>query len=198
MLVPAGILTAWTRFLPSGSTILRLLFAVAAVVATIATYLSVTDSGNTTTSGRGYFLGLLVANLIIILILSFALGSRVFGLVQENRATGGGARLRLRIIALCGLAAMIPTLVAAMLGVLINRSIESWFSDRVYAVVENAAEAAGAAQGALISDTVKSLQEVVSDLDDVTVQEAFVSAPDQFRDFLGLEADLRQLAAIVS
>ena len=117
-------------FGPAGAAVLRVLFALAAIIATFATYLSVSDVGNTSTTGSPLMFWLLVANLVVILFLAAALTARIWRLVKENQETGGGARLRLRIIALFGLAAMVPTVVvAAFMGTLINRSVENWFSE---------------------------------------------------------------------
>ena len=147
-----------TNFGPVGTIILRVLFAVSAILATIATYMSVADS-QTSTASSPLMIWLLVVNLIFILILGAALTARIYKLFKENHDTQGGARLRLRIIALFGLAAMVPTIIAALLGTLINRSVDNWLSERVYAVVENSSEAAEASVTAVINDVQNNFKE---------------------------------------
>ncbi|ACT59349.1 sensor histidine kinase NtrY-like [Hirschia baltica] len=185
-----------TNYGPVGTAVLRALFAISAIVATFATYLSVADVGNTSTAGSPMMTWLLVANLFIILILAAALMARIYRLFRENRSTQGGARLRLRIIALFGLAAMVPTIIAALLGTLINRSVENWFSERVYAVIENASDAANASFTAVISDVRSNVTEAAKDLNDASVVAAFTEAPLQFKEFLTAESQLRNLPVL--
>ncbi len=128
------------------STTFKVLFALAAVIAAGATYMSVTDN-SPQGAGRPALLWLLGANLVLITGIASVLGLRVHQLLKENRETGGGARLRLRIIFLFSLAAAIPTLIVAIfLAVIINRSIESWFSGPMNQIVVSGREAAAAAK----------------------------------------------------
>ncbi len=184
------------NFGPIGTIVLRVLFAVSAILATIATYLSVADSQASTASSP-LMIWLLVVNLVFILILGAALTARIYKLFKENQDTQGGARLRLRIIALFGLAAMVPTIIAALLGTLINRSVDNWLSERVYAVVENASEAAEASVTAVINDVRNNVAEAVTDLNDESVVAAYSNAPVQFQEFLALESQLRDLPVLV-
>lgn len=190
-------LKSLTNFGPRSTALLRAMFAVSAIVATFATYLSVSDVGNTTTAGSPKMMWLLVANLCIILLLGAALTARIYRLFKENRDTQGGARLRIRIIALFGLAAMVPTIIAALLGILINRSVENWFSESVYAVIDNASEAMTASQNSVISEVVNNLREAALDLNDPSVVAALSEAPVQYQEFLSAESQLRNLPVLI-
>jgi two-component system nitrogen regulation sensor histidine kinase NtrY len=120
----------------------KLLFAAATVMAIAVTYLALSASSPVALD-RTTLQWLQYANLGLIALIGGVLSLRVFQLLRENRQTRGGARLRLRIIALFSLAAAIPTLVVAgFLAFGINRSVESWFSAPVLKVVE-AGRAAG-------------------------------------------------------
>ncbi|MFC7290534.1 sensor histidine kinase NtrY-like [Hirschia litorea] len=185
-----------TNFGPIGTAVLRGLFAVAAIVATFATYLSVADVGNTSTAGSPMMTWLLVGNLLIILVLAAALTARIYRLFKENQSTQGGARLRLRIIALFGLAAMVPTIIAALLGTLINRSVENWFSGRVSAVIEISSEAAKAAESAVVQEVIKNLREAASDLNGTAEVQAYTDDPQRYQEFLELESGLRSLPTL--
>lgn len=146
------------------SNTFKVLFALAAVVAAGATYVAVTDEGPETAGQPGLF-WLLIANLVAIAGIGGMLGLRVLQLLRENRQTGGGARLRLRIIFLFSLAAAIPTvIVAGFLAVTINRSVENWFSAPILAIVESAREAGRATQTELLASADDDLRAVGNDL----------------------------------
>lgn len=81
-------------------------------------------------------------NLVLILILSALMALRVRALLTV-KPDDAGARLHLRFVALFALAAVAPAVVVALfMGVLVNRGVENWFSQRVQTVVENSATVA--------------------------------------------------------
>ena len=81
-------------------------------------------------------------NLILILALTLVVFVR-FGALLEARDRDPGARLQLRFVTLFALAAVAPAVVVALFyGVLVNRGVENWFSQRVQTVVENSATVA--------------------------------------------------------
>lgn len=146
------------------STGFRLLFALATVIAAGSTYLAVTDNDPTDAGPPGLF-WLLIANLIIIAGVAGLLGRRVMRLVKENRETGGGARLRLRIIFLFSLSAAIPSLiVAAFLAAAINRSVESWFSEPVTRIVGQGTAAARATIDDLTDEAQGEVEAMMNDI----------------------------------
>lgn len=184
-------------FGPTGAALLRTLFALAAIIAAFSTYTAVTSSGNAGATTSPVMIWLLAANLIIILVLGAALAARILRLYRENRETGGGAKLQLRIIALFAIAAMVPTLiVAGFLGTLINRSVESWFSERVYSVVESATEAARASLDAVHKELLTDLNEVEAALNDPTAVQGFSQEPERYQEFLWLMAATYDLPSI--
>jgi two-component system, NtrC family, nitrogen regulation sensor histidine kinase NtrY len=147
------------------SNAFKILFALAAVIATGATYLAVTENSPDAATSQPGLLWLLVANLIIIVGLGMVIGTRVLRLLKENRETDGGARLRLRIMFLFSLAAAVPTvIVAGFLAVAINRSVDNWFSEPVKALLESARAAGKATQDELTAAVDTDLQAVVGDL----------------------------------
>ncbi|WP_374570596.1 ATP-binding protein [Phenylobacterium sp.] len=81
-------------------------------------------------------------NLILILGLAALTVLRLRDLLRA-RARDAGARLHLRFVTLFALAAVAPAVVVAFFyGVLVNRGVENWFSQRVQTVVENSATVA--------------------------------------------------------
>lgn len=154
----------------AASVAFRLIFGLAVMIAAGATYLAVTDNSPNAAAQPGLF-WLLIANLFLIGGVASVLGIRIYQLVVENRQTGGGARLRLRIIFLFSLAAAIPTIiVAGFLAVAINRSVDQWFSTPVTNIVQGGKEAARAALDDLRLEAQKETQSIYSDLAGVTGQ----------------------------
>lgn len=136
----------------------------ATIVAAASTYLALTDASplSSDTAPLSWFLA---GNLALIAGLGAVLVMRVWALVQENRVTGGGARLRLRIIALFSITAAVPTLlVAGFLAVMINRNVEAWFSAPISSLVESGRAAARATQQELTQSATTDFEAMASDL----------------------------------
>ncbi len=78
-------------------------------------------------------------NLVLILALTAVIAVQ-FAALMNTRSSDAGARLHLRFVTLFALAAVVPAVVVALFyGVLVNRGVENWFSQRVQTVVENTA-----------------------------------------------------------
>jgi len=81
-------------------------------------------------------------NLVLILALTLMVFLR-FAALLEARDRDPGARLQLRFVTLFAMAAVAPAVVVALFyGVLVNRGVDNWFSQRVQTVVENSATVA--------------------------------------------------------
>src|SRR3954470_16238231 len=81
-------------------------------------------------------------NLVLILALTTLVALR-FAALWEARDRDPGARLKLRFVTLFALAAVAPAVVVALFyGVLVNRGVDDWFSQRVQTVVQNSANVA--------------------------------------------------------
>ncbi|HEY0052176.1 MAG TPA: histidine kinase dimerization/phospho-acceptor domain-containing protein, partial [Caulobacteraceae bacterium] len=116
-------------------------YVVTAIVAGMGVWLvaSAPVGGAVSPTSRVAFVVLLV-NLIAILALAGLVGLRVLKLARE-RDSDAGARLHLRFVTLFSLVAVVPAvLVALVFGVLVNRGVEGWFSERVQASVEGGAD----------------------------------------------------------
>jgi hypothetical protein len=87
-------------------------------------------------------LAVLGFNLVLILALAGIVGLRLLDLLNA-RASDAGARLHLRFVTLFSVAAVAPAVIVALFfGVLVNRGVDNWFSERVRTVVENSATVA--------------------------------------------------------
>jgi two-component system nitrogen regulation sensor histidine kinase NtrY len=81
-------------------------------------------------------------NLALIVCIAGIVGWRLLDLV-DARASDAGARLHLRFVGLFSVAAVAPAVIVALFfGVLVNRGVDAWFSERVRTVVENSATVA--------------------------------------------------------
>ncbi|MDB5464469.1 MAG: ntrY [Phenylobacterium sp.] len=81
-------------------------------------------------------------NLVLILALTLIVFLR-FAALLEARDRDPGARLQVRFVTLFAMAAVAPAVVVALFyGVLVNRGVDNWFSQRVQTVVENSATVA--------------------------------------------------------
>ena len=132
-------------------------------------------------------------NLILILALAAQVGWRMLALLRA-RSSDAAARLHLRFVALFAAAAVVPAVIVALVyGVLVNRGVENWFSDRVQTVVENSATVARSyvkEQERYIDDHV-SLMAV--DLN--RAAPALQASPVTFSHFLGIQASYHAFTA---
>ena len=90
----------------------------------------------------GVILSILGVNLVLILALVASVGWRFFSLVTAQRRDAG-ARLHLRFVLWFASGAIAPAVIIALVfGAVVNRSVDSWFSQPVQTVVLNAATVA--------------------------------------------------------
>jgi two-component system, NtrC family, nitrogen regulation sensor histidine kinase NtrY len=132
-------------------------------------------------------------NLILIGTLAVATVHRVFGLIAAQRGDAG-ARLHLRFVMLFATAAVAPAIVVALVfGVLVNQSVDSWFSHRVSTVVENSATVARS----YVRSQKQSISENVAGMADGLNQSAAAlqQRPIEFSHLLALQASLSDFSA---
>ncbi len=118
-------------------------FIVAALVTTLAVFLTATTPGSSpTVPASRTVLVVLSLNLVLIMALAAAAGWRALRLFAPG-AEDAGVRLHRRFVGLFALAAVLPAIVVALFfGLLVNRGVETWFSSRIRTVVDNAATVA--------------------------------------------------------
>ena len=132
-------------------------------------------------------------NLILIGALAVATVRQVFGLIAAQRGDAS-ARLHLRFVAVFAAAAFVPAIIVAVVfGVLVNQSVDSWFSHRVKTVVENSATVARSyvrSQNKSISENVDLM---AGDLNHSAA--ALQQRPIDFSHFLALQASYHDFPA---
>ncbi|HJV40793.1 PAS domain-containing sensor histidine kinase [Caulobacter sp.] len=126
-----------SRYLVGGGYAVAVLLTVAGVA--LASSPPKTDSISTASTVILIVLGF---NLALILGVATIVGLRLYDLI-DARASDAGARLHLRFVGLFSLAAVAPAVIVALFfGVLVNRGVDGWFSQRVQTVVGNSAKVA--------------------------------------------------------
>jgi two-component system nitrogen regulation sensor histidine kinase NtrY len=126
-----------SRYLVGGGYALAVILTVAGVA--LASSPPRTDSISTAST---IILVVLGFNLVLILGVATVVGLRLYDLI-DARASDAGARLHLRFVGLFSLAAVAPAVIVALFfGVLVNRGVDGWFSQRVQTVVGNSAKVA--------------------------------------------------------
>ncbi len=136
---------------------------------------------------------LLGVNLVLILALAANAGWSVFRLILDQRRDAG-ARLHLRFVILFAGAAMAPAVVVALVfGVLVNQSVDAWFSQRVSTVVTNSSAVAKSYVRSQEQSISADVQSMAHDLNDAS--QGLKQNPVTFGRFLALQASYRNFPA---
>ena len=120
-----------------GASMLTTAFVIWLIIATPTGW----SIGRTSGQTSQYLLILVCLNLLLLIGLIYFVIRRVIKIAQ-SRGADAGARLHLRFVFLFSMAAVLPAIVVALAFMLLNRGLDTWFSDRVRGSVENGAEIA--------------------------------------------------------
>ncbi|MBF0624502.1 MAG: HAMP domain-containing protein [Magnetococcales bacterium] len=142
-----GALFKWQPpMLPQMSQRWWVAFLVLVAAVTLVTGLGV--HGEVAGSGGDYslvFLILLYVNLFLLLALGFLVVANLSRLWLDRRQGRAGSRLRGRMVGLFVILSLMPTTVVAVLSVeLLNRGVDSWFSERITHALTHSLELARA------------------------------------------------------
>ncbi len=125
-------------------TILGIGLAIAAVVSGSATYVGLTGATDFEPT-RAQAIALLLANLAIVLTLFALIAYRLVRLWIARRAGSAGARLHVRLVAMFSFVAVMPAIIVAVFAAsTLDRSLDSWFSERTRTIIANASTVAEA------------------------------------------------------
>ncbi len=169
-------------------------FAIAALLTTVAILLAASppETGPLAPASKNILL-ILGLNLILILALAAQIGWRMLALLRV-RSSDAGARLHLRFVSLFAAAAVVPAVIVALVyGVLVNRGVENWFSDRVQTIVENSASVARS----YVEDQKRYVDDHISlmAVDLNRAAPALQASPVTFGHFLGIQASYHAFTA---
>lgn len=127
---------------------------------------------------------ILLADLVFILVVAALVLARVARVVADRRSQSAGSRLHLRLSAVFGIIALIPTVLVAVFAVLtVNMGLEGWFSERVRSVVGNSLSAAQAYEDEHERDLTEDAQKLAAYLN-MSKQSTFFLQDDQVRPLL--------------
>ncbi len=111
--------------------------AVVALVLGIATFIALSGGTPLGPTSPGGVVGIILANLAVLLLLAASLAVRLVRMWVERRRGSAGSRLHVRLVLLFGVVAVVPAIfVAGFSAVFFNLGIQSWFSDRVRNTLE--------------------------------------------------------------
>ncbi|MBP0462922.1 PAS domain-containing sensor histidine kinase [Roseomonas sp. PWR1] len=111
--------------------------AVVALLLGIATFIVLSGGTPLGPTSPGEVVGIILANLAVLLLLAASFAARVVRMWVERRRGSAGSRLHVRLVLLFGVVAVVPAiLVAGFSAVFFNLGIQSWFSDRVRGTLE--------------------------------------------------------------
>jgi two-component system nitrogen regulation sensor histidine kinase NtrY len=116
--------------------------AVGALLLGITTFSILSDGSPFGPTKPGVFVGIVLVNLAVLLLLVASLAGRLVRVWAERRRGSAGSRLHVRLVLLFGVVAVVPSmLVAAFAALFFNLGIETWFSDRVRSTLEASLQA---------------------------------------------------------
>jgi two-component system nitrogen regulation sensor histidine kinase NtrY len=168
-----------------------LVVVVLSVVSALATYLILT--GLTPIAPRDdVVLGALLINVVLIIAMIAVIAWQFYGMWQAWRAKLPGARLHVRIVLLFSITAAVPAMLLAVAATTtFSRSLDSWFSTRTRAIINNSVEVAQAyveEHGQLLRTDIANM---VRDID-AAADHTAVDSP-QFKQQIIAQAGLRDL-----
>jgi two-component system, NtrC family, nitrogen regulation sensor histidine kinase NtrY len=141
-------------------------------------------------------LSLLGFNLVIILALVASVGWRFLKLVAVQHRDAG-ARLHLRFVLWFASGAIAPAVIITLVfGVLVNQTVDSWFSQRVHTVVENGRQVARSYFNSQINSIRDDVDAIDHDLSDPNAIALFGRSPILFGQKLALEGNYRNFPAV--
>ncbi len=89
------------------------------------------------------FLGIVAANLLLVLIASLYIGKKLIEVFLKQKNTLIGAKLHVRLVGIFSTLAFMPTLVVSVASIFVlNQGLETWFSDRVTRALDGSLEVA--------------------------------------------------------
>lgn len=148
----------------------------------LATFLALGPLGLGATS---HLLRLIIlADLVYVLVLAALVAATVMRVLAARRAQSSGSRLHLRLSAIFGAVALVPTVLVAIFAVLtINIGLEGWFSDRVRNVVGASRAAAEAYEFEQRRDLITDAEALAARLG-LAWQAGLVAGDGELRQFL--------------
>ena len=175
--------------------IATLLLAAAALGVSIATFILIVH-GTPLSLGPGLGVGLVLANVSVLLLLGAVLAGRLTRVWVERRRGSAGARLHVQLVLLFSGVAVAPTIVVAVFAVVFfHFGIQSWFNDPVRAALDQSLQASRG----YLEEHRNNIRAVALEMgNDLTRAGHILAAdPSAFADVLATQTTLRGLTEAV-
>ena len=119
-----------------------LVLALVALALGVATFVVLAQGLKLRLQASNLVIGLIVANLVVLLPLGLTLILRLVRVWAERRRGSAGARLHVRLVLMLGVVAITPAILVAIFAtVFFNLGIQAWFNDRVRTALHEGLEA---------------------------------------------------------
>ncbi|MGH7158769.1 MAG: ATP-binding protein [Acetobacteraceae bacterium] len=175
--------------------VVTLVLAAGALVLGIATF-AVLAGGVKFGVSPNWVVGMVLANLIVLLLLGLLLAVRLTRVWVERRRGSAGSRLHVRLVLLFSVVAVVPAILLAVFATaFFHYGIQAWFNDRVRTALD---ESLQVSRGYLEEhrDTIRA--DALAMANDLTrAGEVFANAPGQFAQVLATQTALRGLTEAV-
>jgi two-component system nitrogen regulation sensor histidine kinase NtrY len=147
--------------------------------------------------GPNQVVGLVLANLIVLLILGAVLAARLTRVILERRRGAAGAQLHIKLVLLLGGVAVTPAIVVAVFStVFFNLGIQAWFADPVRVAIEDSLQVARGYAEEHRNNIRADALAMANDLSRGGLA-LFTTDPAGFANFLGVQTGLRGLTEAV-
>ena len=173
-----------------------LVLALVALALGVATFVVLAQGLKLRLQATNLVVGLIVANLVVLLPLGLTLILRLVRVYLERKRGSAGARLHVRLVLMLGVVAITPAiLVAVFATVFFNLGIQAWFNDRVRTALHEGLEAS---QGYLEEHRNHIRSDAVGMANDLArVMQEVPGQPNAFAQVLYSQTVLRGLAEAV-
>jgi two-component system, NtrC family, nitrogen regulation sensor histidine kinase NtrY len=139
---------------------------------------------------------LLLTNAVMVFLLMVVIALEVVGVVQARRHGRAASRLHVRIVALFSIVAAVPAIVVAVVAsITLDRGLDRLFSQQTNAMIENSLIVADA----YVREQVQFLraETIATAIELARAKTLFEQSREQFHQFLGVQASIRGLPALM-
>ncbi|EKV26488.1 Nitrogen regulation protein NtrY [Caenispirillum salinarum AK4] len=184
----------WARHVNLGRR-LAILLTLAAIASGAGTYVVMTDQGTSAAESNTLYL-LLMADLVLLLVLTVIVVRRIVRVWLEHRSGTAGSRLHVRLVLLFSAVAVTPTVLVAIFSALFfNLGVQTWFGERVRTALDESQAVARAYMEEHRQAVAGEVLSVASDINRQWTQLA--RSTQQLERFLEAQASIRGLSEAI-
>jgi len=175
--------------------VVTLVLALSALALGVATF-TVLAGGVKFGVSPNWVVGMVLANLIVLLLLGLLLAVRLTRVWVERRRGSAGSRLHVRLVLLFSVVAVVPAIMVAVFATaFFHYGIQAWFNDRVRTALNQSLEVS---RGYLEEHRNAIRADALAMANDLTrAGQVFANAPGEFAQVLAVQTALRGLTESV-